>query len=220
MQETPFVVQSSPFPAPKPFKHGLSAYTNRGCRCSDCKEANCAYQLGWAKKNRERVRVWARSYYWANNEKVAVWTKKYRENNKEKLAVRKRVQYENNKEKATATMRAYYEKNKVQKRIECYLLLGGRCEWCGSADDLEMDHVMPLLITGEKRVYLDRVPQHRRADAAVKFQLLCVPCHKQKTRIDKGWMRWAVKIAHRQLTTQDMHHMVEYATSGVDGGLR
>ena len=49
-------------------------------------------------------------------------------------------------------------------------LLGGKCKNCGRINDLEDDHIIPLSMGG--------------TDDAVNHQVLCGPCHKEKTRLD------------------------------------
>ncbi|MDB5261873.1 MAG: endonuclease, partial [Adhaeribacter sp.] len=53
---------------------------------------------------------------------------------------------------------------------------GRKCAGCGSRRDLKVDHVMPVK-HGGGGCWLSN------------FQLLCHPCHVNKTKIDFGWQQ-------------------------------
>lgn len=68
---------------------------------------------------------------------------------------------------------------------ECIQLLGGRCAFCGSQEDLEFDHIDPAtkefsIIGGS------RVARARLLEELKKCQLLCKDCHKKKTYGDRS----------------------------------
>jgi 5-methylcytosine-specific restriction endonuclease McrA len=66
-------------------------------------------------------------------------------------------------------------------RARAISMLGGRCAQCGvDESDFHIDHIIP--IAGKRK----RGLSHREAikSNGVGFQLLCIPCHSEKTKID------------------------------------
>lgn len=84
----------------------------------------------------------------------------------------------------SAEMRQWYERRMAKARD----LLGGKCERCGAKDSLEFDHVDPntksFTITGAFSLAWSRIVKELK-----KCQLLCRPCHEQKTHGDA----WAAR---------------------------
>lgn len=70
---------------------------------------------------------------------------------------------------------------KTARRNAYIVLLGGKCVRCGSIEDLEFDHVDPSTKTVRYIWSLSKA----RLDAEMSLlQLLCVPCHIQKTKAE------------------------------------
>lgn len=71
-----------------------------------------------------------------------------------------------------------YQRDWIAERREAWLLENGPCVSCGSAEDLEVDHIDP----GRKvthRVW-SWAPERAAAELA-KCQVLCLGCHRKKT---------------------------------------
>jgi hypothetical protein len=64
--------------------------------------------------------------------------------------------------------------------------LGGKCVQCGSATELEFDHIDP-----SSRSFRIGACFDMRRDKLIielkKCQLLCKICHREKTRLENGW---------------------------------
>ncbi len=165
--------------------------------------------------NKEHFSDLNRARYLANREDLLARQAEYNKAHKDGCLARSRAHYRANKETYRIQSRAWKEANRDvvkalelgrRKALKVRLVewLGGVCEWCGSSEWLEFDHIVALQITGEEREG-NLIQARHLLDGATgelgKIQLLCRPCHQHKSRIDNGWMRWAVKMAHRQLTT-------------------
>lgn len=91
---------------------------------------------------------------------------------------------------------AEYLKYRYHTRRQAALLyLGGRCEKCGTGilaipgDGLHFDHVDPLnksFQIGSSRA--STVSESRFWEEVEKCQLLCKPCHLEKSRLDGSWI--------------------------------
>lgn len=76
--------------------------------------------------------------------------------------------------------RAYNLKRREERRKKCIELLGGKCVNCGATENLEFDHINPAdtvrriseLLTCKMEILLGEL---------FKCQLLCKPCHFEKT---------------------------------------
>ena len=77
-------------------------------------------------------------------------------------------------------MRRYYQ-DRIARGIA---MLGGVCAGCGSADDLQFDHVDPAT----KTACVTSMWQNWAAfvEELAKCQLLCGPCHEAKTLSEAG----------------------------------
>lgn len=90
---------------------------------------------------------------------------------------------------AGLTPREYHRRYYYKRRAKLIALLGDRCEWCGTKDDLQFDHIDPAekwFNISENMTANNRVV---RAELA-KCQLLCRECHIEKTaaeRIEAGF---------------------------------
>lgn len=86
--------------------------------------------------------------------------------------------------------RNYYR----QKRAEYTALLGGRCVRCSATEKLQFDH-----IEDEGRIFrlgkLLSFSKEKAIEELKKCQLLCWPCHWDKTCADKGWKQKRRRVA-------------------------
>ena len=94
-------------------------------------------------------------------------------------------------------MRIYMAARYYKRRAHYISALGGECAKCGSLDPLEFDHIDredkeyeigKILATGSKKKV--------EAEMA-KCQLLCTPCHKEKSRLEISAVQTArQKVLH------------------------
>ena len=101
--------------------------------------------------------------------------------------------YYNNKERAKANDAAHHErtkeqgkKNKAWHRQYFFDYLGGKCECCGTTENLEFDHIDPNNKKFCISAYIpDTPPGYPYTELVLeevdKCQLLCKSCHKKKT---------------------------------------
>ncbi|KDQ65704.1 hypothetical protein DT87_00150 [Streptomyces sp. NTK 937] len=61
---------------------------------------------------------------------------------------------------------------------------GRTCQECGGADRLELDHVDPTLKVSHSIWSWSQV---RREAEIAKCQVLCFPCHRRKSCIERGY---------------------------------
>lgn len=89
----------------------------------------------------------------------------------------------------TESTRAYQRKYQLSRyhkfRSAIVDSMGGKCVMCGSADRLEIDHIDP----GSKSMHIGKSLKNSSAalkEELAKCQLLCKPCHTEKTISDMG----------------------------------
>lgn len=71
------------------------------------------------------------------------------------------------------------------RRAEAIEILGGTCVECGTAEDLELDHIEPATKTLDlARMW--SVARDRYLAELSKCQLLCSPHHREKSRRERG----------------------------------
>lgn len=80
--------------------------------------------------------------------------------------------------------RFYYKK----KRGDLESLLGGKCVICSSIKDLQFDHIDPLTKSFSIGCLLSHSKKNIDKEIS-KCQLLCRPCHTEKTLMDNGRKR-------------------------------
>jgi len=144
------------------------------------------YQL-----NKEKIS----EYYRVNKEKKAEYDKKRYQLNKEKISEKKAEYYKLNKEKISEKKAEYYQLNKEKVREQqrecskerksyCIEYLGGKCVVCGTIHNLQFDHIKregkKYEITRKLTNKFDNIKEELD-----KCQLLCAPCHLEKTA--KEW---------------------------------
>ena len=70
---------------------------------------------------------------------------------------------------------------------EAKRFLGGKCVKCGSKEDLQIDHIEPQLKKFTLTSLSWSCPLPKFYEELSKCQLLCYPCHKIKTREERGY---------------------------------
>lgn len=96
-------------------------------------------------------------------------------------------------------MREYIQRYRKRRRDEAIERLGGACTRCGSTEDLHFDHIdastkvreIASLLTASKAMFEAEL---------TKCQLLCRPCHLEKTRAS-GDVRMQPELRHGENTT-------------------
>ena len=81
---------------------------------------------------------------------------------------------------ATSNMREYKRNWVAARRAEW--MAGKSCVKCGSTQSLEVDHIDPAQKVAHT-IWSWAIP--RRDAELAKCQVLCTPCHKEKTRADR-----------------------------------
>ncbi len=123
------------------------------------KKAECDRR--YREENKEKKEEYYKKWYQLNKEKISEYNKKYRELNNEKIREHKR------------------ERNK-ERRAHCIEYLGGKCVKCGATERLEFDHIK----REGKKYSIARKLSYKfdyLKEELDKCQLLCVPCHLEKT---------------------------------------
>lgn len=88
-----------------------------------------------------------------------------------------------NKRMAEYMLRRYH-----QRREEAFKLLGGKCQVCGTTENLEIDHVN----ADEKEIALNKmwaIAKERFLKELAKCQLLCKEHHEEKSIADRGFQK-------------------------------
>ena len=88
-------------------------------------------------------------------------------------------------ESSNEYMRVYMLNRYHTRRTEAIEHLGGQCVRCGTTEQLEVDHITPA----DKTYDIGKVWSYSAEKfwtEIAKCQVLCVECHKTKTREDRG----------------------------------
>lgn len=81
-------------------------------------------------------------------------------------------------------IREYQRKWMQGRRLDCIEILGGKCAWCGSTENLEIDHIDPK----EKKNHISQILSRKWEivrEELKKCQLLCESCHMEKSKEEK-----------------------------------
>ena len=136
------------------------------------KEKKAEYDRKWYQKNKEKIS----EYNQLNKEKRAEYNRKWEVKNKEKRREQKRKYREENKENRLEYAKAHRDK----RRAYCREYLGGKCVVCGTTHNLQFDHIKreekKYNITEKISIKFDNLKEELD-----KCQLLCAPCHLEKT---------------------------------------
>ena len=132
---------------------------------------------------------------YSTKEKQREYHKKYNQLNKEKISEKKAEYYQLNKEKRAEYARKYREENREytnkckreyrdKRRAHCREYLGGKCVVCGTTHNLQFDHIKR---EGKKYEISTKLTNKwdNLKEELDKCQLLCAPCHLDKTA--KEW---------------------------------
>jgi 5-methylcytosine-specific restriction endonuclease McrA len=84
---------------------------------------------------------------------------------------------------ATKQEQRTYQREWMAKRRWAWLSVQGPCAECGSEEDLQLDHVDPAAKVSH-RVW--SWTEERRLAELAKCQVLCLPCHVEKTMAENG----------------------------------
>ena len=151
------------------------------------KEKSQEYDKKWREENKEKISEYNKKYKEENKEKILEYNKKWREENKEYY----KEYNEKNKKWREEYDKKYRELNREkkreqrkEKRAHCIEYLGGKCVVCGTTHNLQFDHIKregkKYNITEKLTYKFDNIKEELD-----KCQLLCAPCHLEKTA--KEW---------------------------------
>jgi hypothetical protein len=91
-----------------------------------------------------------------------------------------------NREEYNSYMRTYILRRYHQRRAEAFRILGGKCALCGcTPKKYDFDHINPKT-KGFAIGVLWSVSRVRYMEELSKCQVLCLPCHKDKTIRERG----------------------------------
>ena len=140
------------------------------------KENRAEYDIKYRELNKKKKAEYDKKWYQLNKEKIS----KYRELNKENRAEYDKKYRELNKKKISE----YNKAHRYEKRAICLEYLGGKCVKCGSTERLEFDHIKR---EGKKYSITRRITGNfdNLKEELDKCQLLCVDCHKVKTKSER-----------------------------------
>jgi hypothetical protein len=110
----------------------------------------------------------------------------YRAQNRDEIAAQRAAYYARNRDEIAACRAAHRDEKAARyakRRAECLALLGGKCVQCGATKDLDFDHREPgtkcfSIAASLTRRWSIIEPELR------KCQLLCRPCHIEKTELE------------------------------------
>lgn len=83
-------------------------------------------------------------------------------------------------------MNQYMKTQYKTRRNKFITQLGGVCVKCGTADNLQFDHIDPSLKEYDISLIMISAPLDRISKELEKCQLLCKRCHLAKSVIDAG----------------------------------
>jgi len=144
------------------------------------KEQKREYNKKYREEHKEKSQEYDKKYREEHKEKISEYNKKYKEENKEKISEYNKKWREENKENRLEHAKAHRDK----RRAHCIEYLGGKCVVCGTTHNLQFDHIKregkKYNITEKLTIKFDNLKEELD-----KCQLLCVPCHLEKTA--KEW---------------------------------
>jgi len=144
------------------------------------KEEKKEYNKKYREEHKEKSQEYDKKYREEHKEKILEYNKKYKEENKEKISEYNKKWREENKKKISE----YAKAQRYEKRVICLEYLGGKCVKCGTTHNLQFDHIKregkKYNITEKLTIKFDNLKEELD-----KCQLLCAPCHLEKTA--KEW---------------------------------
>ena len=82
----------------------------------------------------------------------------------------------------TEERREYYRTRQAERRKELIEMFGGQCVRCGATEDLEFDHIDRTTVSFRLSGWGFNYSWERILKEAEKCQLLCDPCHHEKSK--------------------------------------
>ena len=143
------------------------------------KEKNKIYR----EENKEKLRIKQKKYVEENNDKLKERRRKYYYDNPEHMKKLRKAQYEKHQEKLVEDQRRIRDERRTILRNR----LGGKCIRCGSIENLEFDHIIKenkSFTIGSSLTCFSIEELILEAD---KCQLLCRPCHIEKSTEEGDW---------------------------------
>ena len=143
-----------------------------------------AYKLRtdqWIENNKERYAEYKKQYHIENREKISERNKISRKENPEHHKKLRKAQYDKHQKKLVESQR------RIRKERRQYLeeYLSGKCVRCGVTEKLEFDHITPVNKSYSIGANITCFSLEELILEADKCQLLCRPCHIQKS-IENG----------------------------------
>ena len=86
----------------------------------------------------------------------------------------------------------YSRKRRNENRAWAIHLLGGKCARCGSTHQLEFDHKDPSTMSFRIATYIGW-NREKLVPELMKCQLLCSPCHRKKTALERNYSGRPIK---------------------------
>lgn len=136
--------------------HGTLTSYSYGCRCTQCRAANAAYQREWSRKNRVRVNAYDKAWSMKNVERRREIgrraAERYRQRHPEKVREQKRASY------SRRLPQIRIESLRLRARRQgadlfdisprdlhrLFLRHSGKCAYCGDRTADTVDHIVPM----------------------------------------------------------------------------
>jgi hypothetical protein len=139
----------------------------------------------WIENNRERYDEYKKQYQIENKEWIAERSKKYREENPEHIKKLRKVNYEKHQEKLVEEQKKIRDDRRTILRNR----LGGKCVRCESTENLEFDHIIKETKSFTIGSSLTCFSIEELILEVDKCQLLCRPCHIDKSHEEGDWRK-------------------------------
>jgi len=159
---------------------------------SECKACTAVYDKKWREAHREQHAASDKQYREANREKRAAYNKRWRDANPESVAAYGKRWRDANAEKCAAQQHCRRAR-KVAATVEDFDIMeawerdGYTCAYCGSTEDLTIDHIVPLSRGG--------------AHSFDNLTVACGTCNNSKgAKKLIEWMWWKTRMTEVAVT--------------------